>query len=432
MYLTEIGGIPLLSPAEVEAASIRIERTRAHYRAAMLGSDYVLRGLVKLLKQVRDGKQRLDRAVEMRVTDAAEKERIRTLLPLNLATLEHLLERHERMFADVVDPAIPLPQRRAMWRRLVISRRKAARLLGEFRLRTERVVELFDELRALAQQMEELKQHQPAAASPQRRELIGLMWLSGDSPATLRRRIARAERHKQQYDAAKRLLSTGNLRLVVSIAKRYRNRGLSFLDLIQEGNTGLMRAVEKYEYRRGFSFSTYAQWWIREAIGRALAEQARTIRLPAQVNTTLRQLHDAQSALSQQQQREPSLDDVAAEVGLSTDEATTVLRMAQRLLSLDQPLDEGEEMYVRDLIQDRSEDDPLSDMIDEAAKRHLRAALSILNAREREIIALRFGLADGNTYTLMELGKRYSLTHQRIRQIEANAVKKLQGAVRMG
>jgi RNA polymerase primary sigma factor len=432
LYLTEIGAIPLLSPAEVEATALRIERTRAAYRRAMLGSDFVLRGVYRLLRQVRDSRQRLDRAVEMRVTDAAEKQRIRSLLTPNLATLCHLLHRHERLFLLAVRRSAPLDERRQAWRRLAASRRKATRLIEEFHLRTERVAELFAELCVLAERLEQLARERPAAGTQCRRELVALMWLTHESPATLRRRLERARRHKQEYDAAKRTLSTGNLRLVVSIAKRYRNRGLSYLDLIQEGNTGLMRAVEKYEYRRGFSFSTYAQWWIREAIGRALAEHARTIRLPQQMCVTLRKWHAAENELAQKQQREPTLDEVANEIGLSSDEASCVLKMAQRLLSLDQPLDENEEMYVRDLIQDRSDHDPLSGMIDDAVKRHIRAALSLLNPREREIIGLRFGLDGGATHTLMEVGKRYSLTHQRIRQIEANAVRKLQSAVRLG
>jgi RNA polymerase primary sigma factor len=432
IYLTEIGGIPLLAAADVEAVALRIERSRARYRRVLLSSEFVLRAVYRLLRQVRDGRQRLDRFVEMRVTDAAEKERIRNLLPPNLSTLRHVLLRHERWYRTAVSRTAPLEQRRLAWRRLVVSRRKAARLIEEFHLRNERLAEMFAELGRLAARLDALHRERPRAGTPERRELVGLMRLTQDSPATLRRRMARAQREKQEYDAAKRTLSTGNLRLVVSIAKRYRNRGLSYLDLIQEGNTGLMRAVEKYEHRRGYSFSTYAQWWIREAIGRALAEHSRTIRIPTQMSATLRKWHTAQTEMSQVQRRDPTMDDVAAEVGLSNQEACCVLNMAQRLLSLDQPLDANEELYVRDLVQDRSGHDPLSGMIDEAAKQNIRAALAILNPRERDIISLRFGLADGNSYTLMEVGKRYSLTHQRIRQIEANAVRKLQDAVRLG
>jgi len=430
VYLTEIGEFPLLTQLEVVAAAKRIDRTRARYRSAMLGSEYVLRGAYRLLRKIHHGRQRLDRALEVHVTDAEQKQRVRQLLPPNLSTLHGLMRRNERLFLTALHRRRPLPARRAAWRELAANRTKAIRLVEEFRMRTEKLSELASQLLDVAARMEQLRQGAQGSPSP-RRELTGWMWLTHDSPATLRRRIQRIRKWKEEYEAAKRILSTGNLRLVVSIAKRYRNRGLSYLDLIQEGNTGLMRAVEKYEHSRGFSFSTYAQWWIREAITRALAEQSRPIRIPPQVSNALRKLSELRNVLFQAKGAEPTLDEIAAEAGLSGEEADQVLKVAQRLLSLDQPMEEGEDVYFRDIVQDRQQHDPLGDMVDESIKENMRAALDTLNEREREIIALRFGLADGNRYTLMEVGKRYSLTHQRIRQIEANAVRKLQLAVKI-
>ncbi|MEQ8791118.1 MAG: sigma-70 family RNA polymerase sigma factor [Pirellulaceae bacterium] len=396
----------------------------------MLGSEFVLRGAYRLLRNIRNGRQRLDRAIEVRVTDAEEKQRVRSLLPPNLTTLHELMRRNERLFCTAVDRRRGTEPRRNAWRCLVVNRLKATRLVEEFRLRTEKLAELSSQLDEIAARMEDLHTGKSPGSPAARRELTGWMLLTHDSVATLRRRVQRIRRRKDEYEAAKRTLSTGNLRLVVSIAKRYRNRGLSYLDLIQEGNTGLMRAVEKYEHHRGFSFSTYAQWWIREAISRALAEQSRTIRIPPQVSNALRRWNELHSELLQTKGGEPTLEEIAESAGLTSEEASSVLKMAQRLLSLDQPMDEGEEVYFRDIVQDRQTIDPLGGMVEEAVKQNVRAAMATLNQREREIIALRFGLVDGNTHTLMEVGRRYSLTHQRIRQIEANAVRKLQLAVK--
>jgi RNA polymerase primary sigma factor len=263
-----------------------------------------------------------------------------------------------------------------------------------------------------------------------RKELRYLMRMTLESPSTLRRRITHTAKLQHEYDAAKRSLSAGNLRLVVSIAKRYRNRGLSFLDLIQEGNTGLMRAVDKFECERGYKFSTYATWWIRQAITRAIADQSRTIRVPVHMIETMSKVRSVSRKLLQDQGFEPSVEETADAAGLSIDETHCILQMTRQPLSLDQPVGDHDDSYFGEFLQDYREEDPLYEMNQDSLKSRIADVLGALNYREREIIRLRYGLADGYTYTLEEVGKIFSVTRERVRQIEAKAVRKLQHPVR--
>jgi RNA polymerase primary sigma factor len=247
-----------------------------------------------------------------------------------------------------------------------------------------------------------------------------------ESPATLTRRIERTELYQQEYDAAKRELSAGNLRLVVSIAKRYRNRGLSFLDLIQEGNTGLMRAVDKFEYKRGYKFSTYATWWIRQAITRAIADQSRTIRVPVHMIDAMTRVRNVTRELTQVNGCEPTVEATAAAAGLSLEDTRCILKMARQPLSLDQPVGDHDDSFFGEFLEDHRDDDPLYDVNQESLKTRLADVMQSLNHREREILKLRYGLTDGYAYTLEEVGKIFSVTRERVRQIEAKAVRKLQ------
>jgi RNA polymerase primary sigma factor len=439
IYLMQMGEIPLLTRREEVSAAKRIEATRTRFRYSMLASDYILHAAVALLEKVRGGQLRLDRTVEVSVTNLREKRHIMSLLEPNLRTLHHLLQRNQEDFCLAISKTQPMRRRREAWRRLVCRRNKAVRLIEELGLRTQRLQPLLDRLEqisarmdGLVEQLAELRGDRAAAGrvAEIRRELHYLMRVTLESPSTLRRRIRKTIELQQKYDAAKRGLSAGNLRLVVSIAKRYRNRGLSFLDLIQEGNTGLMRAVDKFEHARGFKFSTYATWWIRQAITRAIADQSRTIRVPVHMIETMGRVRAASRRLIQHNGLEPTVEETAEAAGLSVEETACVLQMSRQPLSLDQPVGDHEDSYFGEFLQDYREEDPLYDMNQDLLKNRIADVLGALNYREREIIRLRYGLADGYAYTLEEVGKIFSVTRERVRQIEAKAVRKLQHPVR--
>jgi RNA polymerase primary sigma factor len=312
-------------------------------------------------------------------------------------------------------------------------------LVEELSLRTRRVQPLIRQLEDTSRRMDELKQQlatlrTTGAPSDKiasiRHELREMMLRTLESPASLRRRTRLLRGQFKEFENVKRELSSGNLRLVVSIAKKYRNRGLSFLDLIQEGNTGLMRAVDKYEYRRGFKFSTYATWWIRQAITRAIADQARTIRIPVHMIDVLMKLRNAAKKLLQEMGREPTTEETALEAGVTIEETERVLDIGRHPISLDRPIGEGDDGCFGEFVQDQGTEAPHKLANNGLLRERIEELLKTLTFREREIIRLRYGLADGYSYTLEEVGRIFKVTRERVRQIEAKAVAKLQNPVR--
>src|SRR5438132_4951273 len=318
MYLTQMGEIPLLKREEEIALAKKIEVTRKRFRRKVLECDGALRKVVDTLKRVHSTELPFDRTIKVSLTENLEKDKILQRMPHNLKTLDHLMELNDQEFQLLLDPRTPEEQKRLLRRNIRLRRRKAVTLVEELSIRTQKVQPLMKTMEQtsirmdeLEQQIEDLKGLRSAKEDRANleKELHDLMLMTLEEPASLRKRVEIVKKRFAEYEEAKRALSGGNLRLVVSIAKKYRNRGLSFLDLIQEGNTGLMRAVDKYEYRRGYKFSTYATWWIRQAISRAIADQARTIRIPVHMIETMSKLRNVSKKLLQEMGREPTVEE---------------------------------------------------------------------------------------------------------------------------
>jgi RNA polymerase primary sigma factor len=439
MYLTQMGSIPLLSRNEEIQLAKKIEVTRKRFRRKVLECDYALSNVVETLKRVHINELPFDRTIKVSLTENLEKDKILQRMPHNLKTLEHLLEKNVEDFTRSLDERQGENECRELRLSLKMRRRKAVVLVEELSIRTQRVQPLMKRLEQMSGRMDELER-QIMLLDAQRgcredranleKELRDLMLMTLEDPASLRKRCQSIRERFTEYEDAKRALSGGNLRLVVSIAKKYRNRGLSFLDLIQEGNTGLMRAVDKYEYRRGYKFSTYATWWIRQAITRAIADQARTIRIPVHMIETMSKLRNVSKKLLQQLGREPSIEETAKEAGITVEETRRVLKISRHPISLDRPVGESEDSYFGDFIEDDGAESPVSAATQEMLKDKIEQVLKTLTYREREIIKLRYGLGDGYTYTLEEVGRIFKVTRERVRQIEAKAVRKLQHPVR--
>ncbi len=439
LYLSQMSEIPLFSRDEEIALAKKIEITRKRFRRSLLGNDFALRSTVEILRRVHKGQLPFDRTIKVSLTERLTKEQVSARMPNNLKSLRQLISRKRVIFSKIVRKSVDPAVKETLIRDYVRLRNKCIVLVEELSLRSRRVVPNMKLLEQFADRMENLQMRiAELETTPQdshecerlRGELRKLIVQTQESPQSLRRRVTEFKQHYKEYESVKRELSQGNLRLVVSIAKKYRNRGLSFLDLIQEGNTGLMRAVDKYEYRRGFKFSTYATWWIRQAITRAIADQARTIRIPVHMIDVLSRLRNIQKNLTQQLKREPSTEEIAAQCDLPVEEVRRVLDIGRHPISLDRPVGEGEDNSFGEFIEDNDHGDPIRNTSNGLLRDKIDILLKSLTFREREIIRLRYGLVDGYSYTLEEVGRIFKVTRERVRQIEAKAVSKMQNPVR--
>jgi RNA polymerase primary sigma factor len=439
MYLSQMAIIPLLTREEEVALAKRIEIARKRYRRAVMGCHYAFAATSDTLKRVYAGELPFDRTIKVSLTERLTKEQIQARMPHHFKTMDHLQKQNARDFQLMISKSVSDDTKAEARTRFLRCRGKLVRLIEELSLRSRRISPLIRQMRGLSDRMNVIRQQlanasenqlTEAAAKRLRTDLARLLMQCQESPASMAKRVDDCERFYKEFENAKRQLSSCNLRLVVSIAKKYRNRGMSFLDLIQEGNTGLMRAVDKYEYRRGFKFSTYATWWIRQAITRAIADQARTIRIPVHMIDVLSRLRNIQKQLLQETRRPATMDEIAQRAQMDVDEVRRVMDIGRHPVSLDRPVGEGDDCSFGEFIEDSASENPVRLATNGILRDKIEDLLKTLTYREREIVRLRYGLTDGYNYTLEEVGRIFKVTRERVRQIEAKAVRKLQNPVR--
>jgi RNA polymerase primary sigma factor len=429
----------LLDAGQERSISRRLALARRAYHRTLLASDYVLGGTLHLLGRVLEGQLRLDRTVNLWVADKRKSQLLRERLEPAVAELTSVIEANGADFRTVVSRRQTIAMRQNAWNRIRERRQLGARVVERLELRTTCLDPLLVQLVDFELRMRQLSGQScvpGAAGRPERNRnqlhrLRRLMWMTRESPATLSSHVRRVLNARSRFLQARQVLAMANLRLVISIAKQYRHGGLSFQDLIQEGNIGLLRAVDKFEYRRGHKFSTYATWWIRQAVVRAIAEQAWTIRLPAHLRGLFNQLQRAAHRYLAQHGQEASTEQLAELTGLSFADTRRLLQLGRAAISLDSPNQMDSRLELRELLIDTRHESAASRLDSETTRDRIAGELARLPKREREVLRLRYGLQDGVCRSLAEVGTFLGISRETVRLAERSAFQTLRGSPRL-